>query len=325
MKILLTGGAGFIGSNLAEVLIDRDDELILIDNFCDFYDPKIKERNTASLKQLGDFKLHRGDIRDKDFLEGLFNRYRPERVVHLAAMAGVRPSLENPGLYSDVNITGTVHLLEASRKYEVEQFVFGSSSSVYGANSKVPFQEGDALDQIVSPYAATKWAGEKLCSLYSRNEGLPTTCLRFFTVYGPRQRPEMAIHKFVRMIDSGEKIPVFHQGESARDYTFIEDILNGILASLENIKDFRIYNLGNSTTVRLIDLVQEIERALGKRAEIELMPRQKGDVPITYADISRARKELGFSPQVALPEGLARFIDWYRSGKERIEEKTTVT
>ena len=317
MKILLTGGAGFIGSALADTLLNLGHELVILDNLCDFYDPRLKQENLDWVRRSGAFVLKTGDIRDSNSLITLFREHRPERVIHLAAMAGVRPSLDDPGLYCDVNITGTVNLLAASCEFGVDQFIFGSSSSVYGANSKVPFQEEDPLSNMLSPYAATKLAGENLCSIYSRNNGLPTVCLRFFTVYGPRQRPEMAIHKFCRMIDTGQKIQVYHNGRSARDYTYIDDIIRGIIASLECKKEYEVYNLGNSNTVNLLDLVGMLENELGKKADMELMPQQIGDVPITFADISKAKSELDFSPQISLEEGITRFVTWFRTDRVR--------
>jgi UDP-glucuronate 4-epimerase len=236
-------------------------------------------------------------------------------IVHLAAYAGVRPSLQNPVLYSDVNVKGTIHLLELARQYEVRGFVFGSSSSVYGVNSKVPFYEDDPLNQPISPYASTKRAAELLCYNYHHNFGLPVTSLRFFTVYGPRQRPEMAIHKFTRMIHQGEEIPVYHYGESQRDYTYIDDIVEGVLAVLDNPFSWEILNLGNSRTVRLLHLIQLIERALGKSAKIRLLPAQMGDVPITYADISRAKDRINYQPTTPIEDGVAKFVEWYMGSR----------
>jgi UDP-glucuronate 4-epimerase len=313
MRILVTGGAGFIGSHLAERLLDREDELTILDNFNDFYDPQIKEKNLASVQGKGDFSLWREDLLNWEALTRLFEERRPEAIVHLAAYAGVRPSLENPALYSEVNVTGTVHLLELARTYEVKNFVFGSSSSVYGVNSKVPFHEDDSLDCPISPYASTKRAAELLCYNYHHNYDLPVTSLRFFTVYGPRQRPEMAIHKFARMIDQGEEIPVYHQGRSQRDYTYIDDIVQGILAVIEKPFSCETLNLGNSRTVQLLELIRLIEGALGKEARMRLLPAQMGDVPITYADISRARERIDYRPTTAIEEGIQKFVKWFRS------------
>jgi UDP-glucuronate 4-epimerase len=311
MRILLTGGAGFIGSHLAERLLERGTELTILDNFNDFYSPEIKEHNITSVRKKGDFSLWREDLLNEEALKQLFHERQPELILHLAAYAGVRPSLENPALYSDVNVTGTIHLLELAREHEVKAFIFGSSSSVYGVNSKVPFHEDDPLNQPISPYASTKRAAELLCYNYHHNYGLPVTSLRFFTVYGPRQRPEMAIHKFTRMIQREEEIPVYHQGESKRDYTYVDDIVKGILSVVEHPFDCEILNLGNSRTIRLLDLIQLIERALGKTARIKLLPAQKGDVPITYADISRARRRIDYQPTTSIEEGVSKFVEWY--------------
>jgi len=313
MKVLVTGGAGFIGSHLSERLLERGAELTVLDNFNDFYSPSIKEKNIDSVRKRGGFSLWRTDLLDTDALERLFRDRRPEVIVHLAAYAGVRPSLQNPSLYSNVNVTGTIHLLEMARLFEVQNFVFGSSSSVYGVNSKVPFHEDDPLNQPISPYASTKRAAELLCYTYHHNYGLPITSLRFFTVYGPRQRPEMAIHKFTRMIHRGEEIPVYHRGESQRDYTFVDDIVKGILAVIDHPFDFETLNLGNSRTVPLMDLIHLIEQAVGRSAKIRLLPAQMGDVPITYADISRARERIQYQPTTSIEEGIAKFVDWYKA------------
>jgi len=315
MRVLVTGGAGFIGSHLAERLLERGTELTILDNFNDFYSPLIKEKNIEAIRKRGEFSLWRKDLLDKETLKQLFKDRRPEVIVHLAAYAGVRPSLENPSLYSDVNVTGTINLLELSRQYKVRSFIFGSSSSVYGVNSKVPFHEDDRLSQPISPYASTKRAAELLCYTYHFNYKLPVTSLRFFTVYGPRQRPEMAIHKFTRLILEGEEIPVYHQGESQRDYTYIDDILQGILAVMDHPFDCETLNLGNSRTVRLMELVQLIESALGKSAKIKLMPAQMGDVPITCADISRAGEKINYQPVTPIEEGVKKFVEWYRGNR----------
>lgn len=315
MKVLLTGGAGFIGSHLAERLLERGEKLVILDNFNDFYDPQIKFRNIEQVRTRGEFVLYQGDLLDPPLLEKIFEKHRPEAVVHLAAYAGVRPSLENPALYSEVNVTGTTHLLELSRQHGVANFVLGSSSSVYGINSKVPFHEDDPVPLPISPYAATKRAGELLASVYHHNYQLPVACLRFFTVYGPRQRPEMAIHKFTRRICRGEEIAVYHEGKSQRDYTYVVDIVQGILAALDRPQGFAIWNLGNSCTVPLLELIGLIEKALGRKARLRLMPAQPGDVPITYADIRRAREQLGYAPTTSIEEGIEKFVAWYR--KER--------
>ncbi len=312
MRVLVTGGAGFIGSHLCEALLRQGHELTVLDNFNDFYDPPIKERNVRQVAAAGEFDLRRADLLDEPALDQLFRERAPETIIHLAAYAGVRPSLENPSLYDRVNVTGTINLLERARKHRAANFIFGSSSSVYGVNSKVPFSETDPLERLISPYAVTKRAGELLCYSYHHNYGLPVTCLRFFTVYGPRQRPEMAIHKFTRMLYQGETIPVFHQGQSERDYTYVMDIVQGILAALGHPFEFEIFNLGNSRTVRLLELIRCLEDATGLQATIELKSAQAGDVPITSADISKARELLGFEPSTGIKEGIAHFVDWYR-------------
>ncbi len=311
MKILLTGGAGFIGSHLAESLLAHGQDLIIFDNFNDFYDPQLKLKNVQKLRRKGEFILYREDLLNRPALEQIFKTHRPEVVIHLAAYAGVRPSLQGPALYAEVNITGTTHLLELAREYGLQNFIFGSSSSVYGINSKVPFHEDDTLEKPISPYAATKRAAELLCFVYHHNYQIPITCLRFFTVYGPRQRPEMAIHKFTRQIQQGKEVKVYHEGKSQRDYTYIDDIVQGILAALDHPSQFEIFNLGNSQTVLLMDLIRLIETALGKEARLRLMPAQPGDVPITYADISRAREKLGYIPTIYIGEGVRRFVRWY--------------
>jgi len=315
MKILLTGGAGFIGSSLAEALIEREHELLILDNLDNPKRCDTKLRNLDSIREKGDFRFVRGDIRDKETLASVFSEFEPEKVVHLAAIAGVRASLKNPGLYSDVNVTGTGNLLELAKHFQTDQLIFASSSSVYGSSTTLPFREDDRSGLLLSPYAITKKTGEDLCALFSSENNLSIVCLRFFTVYGPRQREEMAIHKFTRLIEAGEKIPVFHYGQSARDYTFINDVVQGILSSLEYNGDFEIFNLGSANPFRLLDLIAEIERALGKKAEIDLLPPQPGDVAVTFADISKARLKLGFTPQTEITEGIAQFVDWFHSAK----------
>lgn len=314
MKVLVTGGAGFIGSHLVERLLERGADVVVVDNFNDFYDPAVKRHNVAGFARR--VRLYEQDICDAQNLQSVFSSERPTHVVHLAAWAGVRPSIERPALYTEVNVTGTVNLLECSVSSGVQQFVFGSSSSVYGINSKVPFEEDDPLNQPISPYAVTKRAGELLCSIYHHNHGLPVTCLRFFTVYGPRQRPEMAIHKFARMINRGEEIPLYGQGALKRDYTYVDDILQGIEAAIERNYAFDIFNLGNSYTIALTELVELLEKKLGKRAKVRLLPEQMGDVPITYADIQKARRMLGYAPRYDISTGLDRFVEWYLSAPQ---------
>ncbi len=314
MTTLLTGGAGFIGSHFAESLLEKGETVISIDNLNPFYDPAIKERNLCEIQSRGGkrFVDLRGDIRDRDFVAQAFATYRPDRVVHLAAMAGVRPSIADPITYQEVNLRGTMILMEAMKVHGVTQMIFASSSSVYGNNPKVPFSEDDNVDHPISPYAATKKAGELLCYTYHHLYDFTIVALRFFTVYGPRQRPEMAIHKFTRLIDEGSPISMFGDGTSKRDYTYISDIIDGMLRTLDIETGYHIYNLGESQTTSLIDLIHLIEKALGKKAVIRILPQQPGDVNITYADVSRARRELGYNPHTSMEEGIERFVAWYR-------------
>jgi UDP-glucuronate 4-epimerase len=312
VKALVTGAAGFIGSHLVKHLLERGDEVVGLDNFNDYYDPRIKRRNLEPCMDRSSFTLIEGDIRDRALMEKVFAEHNFHAVVHLAAMAGVRPSLERPDLYFDVNVNGTLNILECVKQFGTEKLVFASSSSVYGGNKKVPFSEEDDLSFPVSPYAASKRAGEIMCYTYHHLYGLNIYSLRFFTVYGPGQRPEMAIHKFVRRILKGEPIPMFGDGSSRRDYTYIDDIMDGVLKALDRCEGYRIYNLGESRTVKLSDLVARIESECGKKAVIERLGDQPGDVPQTYADIERARSELGYAPSVPIEEGLKRFMAWYR-------------
>jgi Nucleoside-diphosphate-sugar epimerases len=313
-NILITGGAGFIGSSLIDRLLsDMDQTLVVVDNFNDYYDPRIKRINISCALKNERCILHEGDIRDLNFLENLFNQYHFTQVVHLAAMAGVRASLENPAVYVDVDIKGTVNLLELARKYAVQNLVSASSSSVYGLNTKVPFAESDPVDSQVSPYAVAKRAAELYCEAYARLYKFPIASLRFFTVYGPRQRPEMAIHKFTALMDQGLPIPFFGDGSSRRDYTYIDDIVDGIMAAM-NIRTpgHFIYNLGNSHTISLTEMVAVIERELGKKAILQQLPNQAGDVPMTYADLTKSKAELNYQPKVGIEEGIKRFIAWYK-------------
>lgn len=309
-RVLVTGGAGFIGSHTVEALLARGDEVWVLDNFNTFYDPAIKRANAAAL--VGAHVVE-GDIRDEACLDELFAEGRFDAVVHLAAMAGVRPSLEQPLLYEDVNVRGTLLLLERIRRTEGCRFIFASSSSVYGSNENVPFREVDDIHHPVSPYAATKRAGELHAYTYHHLYGIPTTCLRFFTVYGPRQRPEMAIHKFVRMTLAGEALPFYGDGTTARDYTYIDDIVSGVLGAIDHCEGYEIYNLGESLTTTLDELVQNVGSALGQEVLLDRQPMQPGDVVITYADVSKAKERLGYAPTTALPEGMLRFVDWYRT------------
>ncbi len=319
MRILLTGVAGFIGSSLAARLLARGDEIVGLDNFDEtLYSAAVKERNLGEIAPSPRFRFVRGDFLDEKLCDELVGA-RPDVVVHLGALAGVRPSLVQPKRYQRVNIEGTLNLLEACRAHHVERFVFASSSSVYGAHSTVPFREEDAADRPASPYAATKRCGELICSNYSDLFPIRSVALRFFTVYGPRQRPEMAIHKFTSLIDRGRPVPLFGDGSTARDYTFIDDILDGVIASIDATADpgrrYRVYNLGGSRVTTLAKLVEMIEGALGKKAKIEWQPEQPGDVPITYAAVERAGAELGYAPKVPIEEGIARFVAWYRSAQ----------
>lgn len=316
MRFLVTGGAGFIGSHLCERLIEEGHDVVCLDNFNTYYDPKIKRHNISGLSHQARFRLVEGDILDGPSMHALFDSSRFDTVVHLAARAGVRPSIDDPMLYQRVNIEGTMHLLEAAVKTNVSRFVMASSSSVYGNNEKVPFSEADPVDHPISPYAATKKACELLGYTYHKLHGLPVSCLRFFTVYGPRQRPDMAIHKFTKLIAEGKPIPVFGDGSSRRDYTYIDDIIQGLRQAIDHCQDYQVYNLGESQTIALIDLIGLIERHLGKKAEIQWLETQPGDVRITYADIRKAQNELGYCPTTPVEEGIAKFIDWFKNGTE---------
>lgn len=313
--LLVTGGAGFIGSHLCERLLSEDIHVIGLDNFDSFYDPDIKIKNVGGIskKFQNQFELVTGDIRNPDHLHEIFQKNQIDFVVHLAARAGVRPSIAEPLLYQDVNIRGTVVLLEICKAYGIKNFVFASSSSVYGENQRVPFTEEDLDIQPISPYGATKRAGELLCYSYHHLYGMNIACLRIFTAYGPRQRPEMAIHKFTRLIDQGGKIPMFGDGSTRRDYTYIDDLIEGILGVIRHHKGFEIYNLGESQTTSLIELIKLIEGALGKKANIEMLEPQPGDVSATYADISKAKRMLNYQPEVKMEEGIKRFVEWYKA------------
>ncbi len=305
---MITGVAGFIGSNLAATLLKNGHAVTGIDNFDTFYDPAIKRKVVGRLKEHPAFSITEGDIRDRKALDDFLAAEKPDVVIHLAARAGVRPSIEQPELYYDVNVTGTLVLLEAMRAAGIKDMLFASSSSVYGNNKKVPFSETDAVDNPISPYAATKKTGELLCYTYHHLYDFNIFCLRFFTVYGPGQRPEMAIQQFGRKITEGTPITLFGDGTTRRDYTFIEDIVAGIMSSAEKLKGYEILNLGNSDTISLIDLVRGIEETLNKKAIIEWKPMQPGDVEITFADISKAKKLLGYSPDYPVKKGLKRMF-----------------
>ena len=315
-SILVTGGAGFIGSHLVEALLRDGRDVVVLDSFDNFYDPAVKRRNLAGFAGRPGFALIEGDIRDEKRVEAVFGSHPIGVVVHLAARAGVRPSIEQPLLYSDVNLNGTVVLLEACRRHNVGKFVFGSSSSVYGNNPKVPFAEKDDVEMPISPYAATKRAGELLCATYHALYRLNVFCLRFFTVYGPRQRPEMAIQKFTRFIDRGLPVPRFGDGSTRRDYTFVSDIVAGVLRAVERVQGYEIINLGGSRTTRLTDLIALLETRLGRKAIVEGQPDQPGDVVATWADVDKAHRLLGYDPKVTIEDGLTRFVEWYRSAGE---------
>jgi len=317
-NVLVTGGAGFIGSHLVERLLAEGGwRVVVVDDFNDFYDPGVKRRNVAPHLGREEFRLREADIRDRAALAEVFEGERFDTVVHLAARAGVRPSLSEPLLYSETNIGGTLNLLELARAHGVRQFVFGSSSSVYGENEKVPFAEDDPVAKPISPYAATKAAGELLCHTYSHLFGVRTVCLRFFTVYGARQRPDLAIHKFARLISEGEPIPVFGDGTTRRDYTYVDDIIAGVRASMDyEASDYEVFNLGESRTVELRELIALLERELGRKARIDRQPPQPGDVPQTFADVSKARRLLGYDPRTPIEEGIRRFVGWFK-GRDR--------
>jgi len=321
---IISGASGFIGSHLSEALLQRRTKIINIDNFNDYYDPQIKRNNVRETREFlnnnrlseDQYIVEEGDIRDIDFLNRVFEQHKVDAVVHLAACAGVRPSIQDPVLYTDVNINGTVNLLEMCKKYNVKQFVFASSSSVYGNNEKVPFSEEDVVDYPISPYAATKKAGELLCHTYHSLYNINMACLRFFTVYGPRQRPDLAIHKFTKLISKGKPIPYYGDGSTERDYTYIEDIIDGVVKALEWAGEgkgkYEVFNLGESNTIRLSRMVAAIEDALGKKAIINQLPMQPGDVNRTFADISKAKRILGYQPKWHFEDGIAQFVRWFK-------------
>jgi UDP-glucuronate 4-epimerase len=313
-NFLITGGAGFIGSHLVDRLLSSNVERItVVDDFNNFYNPSIKRDNTREHLKDPRYSIHELDIRDAAALEQVFKESNFDCVVHLAARAGVRPSLSEPQLYTETNINGTVNLLELARQHNIKQFVFGSSSSVYGINAKVPFSEDDPIRQPISPYAATKGAGELLCHTYSHLYGLRCVCLRFFTVYGPRQRPDLAIHKFAKLISQHKPIPVFGDGTTRRDYTYIDDIIDGVTAAIDYDKsNYEVINLGESRTVELRELISLLEKELDTHAIIERQPPQPGDEPQTFADVSKARALLNYQPKTQIEEGLRRFVEWFR-------------
>jgi UDP-glucuronate 4-epimerase len=317
-NILVTGGAGFIGSNFVDRLLAEGQwRVVVIDDFNDFYSPDIKRQNVRAALDNSSYSLVEADIRDRTALEQVFDSTEFDCVVHLAARAGVRPSLSEPLLYTETNINGTLHLLDLARKHKVPQFVFGSSSSVYGINAKVPFSEEDPIRQPISPYAATKAAGELLCHTYSHLYGLRCVCLRFFTVYGARQRPDLAIHKFAKLIHAGKPIPVFGDGNTRRDYTYVDDILDGVRSAVDYTKSsYEVFNLGESQTVELRQLISLLEKELGREAKIDWQPVQPGDVPQTFADVTKARQLLRYNPQIKIEEGIRRFTRWFLQNQE---------
>jgi UDP-glucuronate 4-epimerase len=316
-NILVTGGAGFIGSHLVERLLAEGVwNIVVVDDFNDFYSPEIKRQNISGFAADPDFKLFETDIRDADGLRKIFVENEFDCIAHLAGRAGVRPSLLEPKLYAETNINGTLNLLELAREFGVRQFVFGSSSSVYGINAKVPFSEEDPIRQPISPYAATKAAGELLCHTYTHLYDIRTICLRFFTVYGARQRPDLAIHKFSKLIWEGRPIPVFGDGSARRDYTFIDDIIQGVRAAIDYDRSMHeVFNLGESETTELTRLIELIEGSLGKKAIIDRQPAQPGDVPVTYADISKAKQLLGYNPTTKIEQGIPKFVEWFKASQ----------
>lgn len=311
MKVIVTGGSGFIGSHVTRALVERGHVVTVLDDFNDFYDPAIKRANLADLHH--QIEIVEGDLRNEEEVLRLFTRVRPQMTLHLAARAGVRPSILNPKLYLETNVNGTLHVLEGARRAGCERLIFASSSSIYGATKTVPFQEEMPLLQTLSPYAATKLAGEHLCGNYSYLYGMRIVALRFFTVYGAGQRPDLAIHRFTDAIEHGLPIQQFGDGSTRRDYTYIEDIVQGVLgATTYQGPLFDVFNLGEHATTSLAELIALLEKTIGRKALIERLPEQKGDMPVTYADITKAKKLLGYNPQTPLESGLIKFVEWYR-------------
>jgi UDP-glucuronate 4-epimerase len=314
MNFLVTGGAGFIGSHVCERLLRMGHAVWAFDDLNPFYDPAIKQRALQSLHALGkSFNFVRGDLTDRGGVDALLGSAKFDQIIHLAARAGVRPSLQEPALYQRVNVEGTVNLLEAARLSGVKKITIASSSSVYGVNATVPFSESDPIFSAISPYAASKLACEALGHVYHHVYAMDVVMLRFFTVYGPRQRPDLAIHKFARLIALGKPIPVFGDGSTARDYTYVTDTVDGVIACTQKEFAFEIFNLGESQTVTLSRLIELLEQALGRKAIIDRQPPQPGDVPITYANIEKARAKLGYDPKVKIEEGIGKFIEWFRA------------
>jgi len=314
MKVLVTGGAGFIGSHVCDALLARGDSVVCVDNFNDYYDPKVKEENIKHNIANPKFRLFHSDITNFAEMEKIFLVESPDKIINLAARAGVRPSIDDPFVYQEVNFKGLLNLLELSRRFGIKNFVSASSSSVYGDRKEGPFKETDRVDNPISPYAATKKAGELLCHTYHHLHGLKCSCLRFFTVYGPRGRPDMAPLKFTRLIDNGEEIQVYGDGSSKRDYTYISDIVDGVLAALDGDFEYEIFNLGNSNPIQLSYFISVIEDALGKKANKRHIEMQPGDVSITFADTSKSEQMLGYKPKVKFEEGIKKLVEWYRNG-----------
>lgn len=313
----ITGGAGFIGSTLAEKLLEENSKVVVIDNFCDFYDPRIKEENIQNVLSNSNYKLYRGDIRDLNVLNRIFQENNVDVIIHLAAMAGVRPSIENPILYQEVNGIGTQNILEIAKKYQVRNLVMASSSSVYGNCKEVPFKENMIVDYAISPYAATKKANEVMAHVYHTLYDMNIVMLRFFTVFGPRQRPDLAINKFVRLMLENKEIPMYGDGTTSRDYTYIDDIVDGIIKSIRYVEThfnvYEIINIGNSNPVSLKEMIETIGKVLKVTPKIQQLPMQPGDVDKTYADISKAKTLLGYEPKVSFEDGIQRFVEWYRN------------
>ncbi len=314
--MLVTGGAGFIGSHVCEALLKRGEDVVCVDDLNSYYNPEYKFQNLEILKKYKNFALEVFDISNLSETETVFKKHKINKIVHLAARAGVRPSIDNPYLYESVDILGTLNMLELAKKYHVGHFVFGSSSSVYGINKKIPFSESDAVNNPISPYAACKIAGEAFCHTYSQLNNTSMICLRFFTVYGPRGRPDMAPYKFTKLIFEGKEVPVYGDGTTRRDYTSVEDVVGGVLAVLDSNYKFEIFNLGNNHTVELKEFISLIEQNVGKKAKLKKMPPQPGDVPITYADLTKSKKMLGYNPKVKIEEGIKKFVEWYKENRQ---------
>ncbi len=315
MTTMVTGGAGFIGSHLVDSLLEKGERVVVIDDFNDFYDPMLKWENIKGASMYQDFLLYEGDIRDKELIERVFDENHIDCVCHIAARAGVRPSLADPILYEDVNCMGTLNILEAVKTRSLKNFVFASSSSVYGINSKVPFSEDDPINLPISPYAVTKRANELMLFSYAHLYNIPTTCLRFFTAYGERGRPEMAVANFTRLIHEDREINVYGDGTTRRDFTYIDDIIQGVLAAIERPFGYEIINLGESRVVELNYLISLIEKNLKKKSKVINQEPAPGDVPVTYADIDKARRLLNYEPKVEIEEGIERYVEWFLEGR----------